>query len=242
MIGYVPTGPGWRVAYALDQGVKEIQKQFPQVHCVGTVGDARHQAEGGRSAHNPIILAPDGVRLVVAVDLVGPQSDLDKIQAILEARYNANDSRQYPRGFTQMNGEGTVWDNDPHTTLHYTGADYGHLHWNINTVNFPIQAGDYRSAMDSTSPWSIYASPPPINTQGAFDMADLTPQTSKMLAADIATALVSRELAGGGFNGNVAEYLEAERKLALDRNTLLNQQNQLLTQQNTLLQQLLQKP
>lgn len=240
MIGYYPTGPGWRVAHALDQGIKEIQRQFPLVHCVGTIGDARHQAEGGRSAHNPIILAPDGVRLVVAVDLIGPQIDLDKIQAILEARYNANDPRQYPRGFTQMNGEGTTWDNNPHTTLHFTGADYGHLHWNINTVNFPVRAEDYRSAMDSTSPWSIYASPSPINTQG--DLDNMTPQERKDLAADIATAIITRELGGAGFNGNVAQYLLAQRQLELDRNTLIKAQNDLLTQQNTLLGQLLRKP
>lgn len=242
MIGYRPTGAGWRVGLALDQGIKEIQKQYPGVRCVGTVGDAKHQAEGGRSAHNPIVRAPDGMLLVLAVDLVGPLSNLTAIQQHLENLYNAGDSRQFPRGFTQMNGQGTTWDNDPHTTLHFTGGDYGHLHWNINTVRFPIQAGDYRTAMDDIRPWGIVPPPrpkPPVTTEG--DLDDMAPEDRKALADDIATALVTRELGGVGFDGNVAEYLMAQRQLELDRNALIEAQNGLLTQQNNLLGQLLRK-
>lgn len=240
MPGYRPTDSNWRVAYALDQGVKEIRSLYPNVTCVGTIGDVRHQSEGGNSAHNPIVRAPDGSLLVLAVDLVGPLGDLTKIQNFLEAKYNAQDPRQYPRGFTQMNGEGTTWDSDPHTSLHFTGADYGHLHWNINTVNFPIQAGDYRPAMDSTSPWNIGTSPSPVNSQG--DLDNMAPEDSKALAEDIATAFVNRKLGGVGFDGNVAQYMMAQRQLELDRNALLKTQNDLLTQQIGLLGQLLHKP
>jgi hypothetical protein len=154
MSGYNPQGAGWRICFALDAGVHEITQAFPKVTSVGVKGDDTHQQQGDLSAHNPLITAPDGTKLVLATDLVGPQADLDKIQSLIEVRYNNHDPRQWPFGFTQMNGYGTVWDNDPHTTLHYTGADYGHLHWNINTVTFPIQ-DNYRSFMDDISSWGI---------------------------------------------------------------------------------------
>lgn len=154
MDGYTPSGDGWRIGYALDQGVKEVGVRFPRVTSVGVKGDDRHQAQFEYSAHNPLITAPDGTMLVLATDLVGPQEDLDAIRDLIEAKYNARDRRQFPFGFTQMNGYGTVWDDDPHTKVHFTDADYGHLHWNINTVTFPIQ-DNYRAFMDDISPWGI---------------------------------------------------------------------------------------
>lgn len=232
MPGYRPTDSNWRVAYALDQGVKEIRSLYPNVTCVGTIGDVRHQSEGGNSAHNPIVRAPDGSLLVLAVDLVGPLGDLTKIQNFLEAKYNAQDPRQYPRGFTQMNGEGTTWDSDPHTSLHFTGADYGHLHWNINTTTFPVITGGYRSEMDSTSPWG-FAGTTVSNSKGEFD--DMTPDEMKQLGDAIATSIVNRQLGGAGFDGNVAQEELAELAQLKRIGDLLTQQNALLAQQNALL-------
>lgn len=160
---YASSGPGWRIAGCIDQLAKEIIVAHPDLTCVGTIGNAAHVAEGTSSDHNPFIKGPDGLGIVRAIDIAGPLATLTALQTKLNQIYNAQDDRIWEFGYTHMNGEVTVWDSNPATTLHPDAGDDGHLHVSVTQKNgnAPSSSG-YVAAIDDRRPWGIgtAAAPP----------------------------------------------------------------------------------
>lgn len=149
-------GGTWRTARALDTLTAEIAAKFPDLTCLGTVGDLAHQAQDTYSDHNPVVRDPvTGVGIVRAVDVGGNPAELKLLETHLNALYNAGDPRLKAFGYTHMNGFVTVWDDNPATLLHADPGDDGHLHISLTQATYPSTAGGYVSAIDSTAPWGI---------------------------------------------------------------------------------------
>lgn len=163
---YVFAGPGWRTARALDTLAVEIQHRYPDLTCLGTIGDQAHVAEAAYSDHNPIVRDPKtGVGIVRAMDVGGNPAELKQLETLINALYNAGDPRLRQYGYTHMNGQITVWDNNPATVLHADPGDDGHLHISVTQASYPSTPGGYVSAIDSTTPWGVYVPPaPPVTT------------------------------------------------------------------------------
>lgn len=149
-------GGTWRTARALDTLAGEIAAKFPDLTCLGTIGDLAHQSQDTYSDHNPVVKDPvTGQGIVRAVDVGGNPAELKLLETHLNALYNAGDPRLKNFGYTHMNGLVTVWDDNPGTALHSDPGDDGHLHISLTQATYPSTPGGYVPAIDSTVSWQV---------------------------------------------------------------------------------------
>lgn len=170
MASVTTSGSGWRLAKSLIQFAHELDQFDPAWQCLGTVGDAAHQSEGGYSDHNPTMIGPDGVGIVRAIDIrFSTQAKADAVFDRVNVLYNAHDPRVFRYGYVHMDGRITTWDDDPRTTWHLLSGDEGHLHLSLTSTGWPTPPA-YVPAVDSTAAWGLL-NPTPVAQSGDDPMA-----------------------------------------------------------------------
>jgi len=160
-------GSGWRLARSLITLAREAEQAFPDVTCLGTVGDTRHAGQGLGSDHNPFVTDPaTGVGVVRAIDLGGPHEQLLALRTRLYELGTARFGPLWQFGF--LKGPDSTGCNWPIGTgwNHQTG-DEGHLHVSVTQANGwnPVAGpSGYLAAIDSTTSWGIVAAPNDTST------------------------------------------------------------------------------
>lgn len=163
-------GYGWRLSGSLVELAKELNS-IAGLTCVGTLGNTAHVDEGWTASdHNPFVVGPDGLGVVRAIDVNGPDDVLKQIRQRMWDLYNAHDPRLWPFGYAKGCSDNLInnWtDAGQAPGTHEDDGDAGHLHLSVTQTdgNNP-QAGTsgYVAAIDSAASWGIAAQAPPAPT------------------------------------------------------------------------------
>lgn len=146
------SGSGWRLAGSLIQLGHEIEALSPNFTCLGTLGNAAHQAEGDASDHNPFVKDPHtGVGIVRAIDIGGPDAQLKSLRQLIWARYAASDPRIYSAGYAKGCSDNLINNEGLPFGVHEDDGDAGHLHISVTRTG----TAGYVPAIDSASPWNL---------------------------------------------------------------------------------------
>jgi hypothetical protein len=154
----MPTsGAGWRLAGSLIQLGHEIETAHPNLTCLGTIGNAEHQAQGTGSDHNPFIRDPQsGIGIVRAVDIGGSDAELKQLRQMLWSLYAQQDDRVYRFGYMKGCSDNLINNWGLPFGTHVDTGDAGHLHVSITQANGnnPSASG-YVAAIDDTRSWGL---------------------------------------------------------------------------------------
>lgn len=179
---YYSAGDGktWYLAKSLQALHAEIRAAFPDVYCLGTLGNSAHAAEAAYSDHNPIV-RNGGLGVVRAIDFGGPDATLKHIRAHIWALFNARDARLWHYGYGKGCSDNQINNWPPAGAGSHTDTgDAGHLHVSVTQLTYPSQASGYVAAIDSVAPWGFASIPPiksPVTTGGAGQDDDMDQAT-----------------------------------------------------------------
>lgn len=158
---YPPTAPHgfanrrWRLAGALVTLGDQLDAKAAELElerwCLGTRGDTDHIEEAEWSEHNACVLGPDGVYLVLAIDVIEELVDALDLDAVFAQLYRDRDPRVFSKGYNHHNNRITLWGGKGETK--YLAGDVGHGHYSLTQGAYPGGRGGYLEAMDSTDPW-----------------------------------------------------------------------------------------
>lgn len=151
------SGEGWYLARSVVQLGEEIRAAHPDFTCLGTIGDQSHVAEGTASDHNPFIINPaNGLGVVRAIDIGGPDAELKQLRQYLWGLYAAEDDRLYEFGYVKGTADNLINNWGQPFSTHVDTGDAGHLHISVTQKdgNHP-SAGGYVAAIDDPRTWGI---------------------------------------------------------------------------------------
>lgn len=224
---YAASGPGWRLAGSLVTLAGEIQRAHPDLTCLGTLGNTAHQAEGYGSDHNPFIKGPDGLGIVRAIDIGGPDAELRALRQQLWALYAAQDSRVWEFGYMKGCSDNLINNWGLPFGTHIDTGDAGHLHISVTQVNgnSPSPSG-YVAAIDSIAPWGV--ADPLHSTQGGTSTPINPPSTTPPGDEDVDISDIVTRPDGGKVSVGTAlaateQYTQSAYQAAQTTNSLLGQ-------------------
>lgn len=154
---YASSGSGWRLAGSLIQLATEVAAAHPGFTCLGTIGDADHVGEGTASDHNPFIKDPTtGLGIVRAIDIGGPDAQLQQLQSYLWGLYAAKFAPLWEFGYVKGTSNNQINNWGLPFGHHEDDGDASHLHVSVTQANgnAPSAAG-YVAAIDSRQSWGI---------------------------------------------------------------------------------------
>lgn len=214
-------GPA-RWARAIPVLVDYLRPRYPTLTFLGGLGDQTHVTEGNTSAHNPITRGPDGLGLVLAIDLGVSDGNLAPLIEIRNLIYaHPNDPRMAGEGY--MSGPDDKANNWPLGTGWNGGnTDIGHLHVNVAAKYFPFQPGGYLPSMDLTTPWDFMASEDDVLDSTDPIVIEIRTQLAEVrrMLAEVVTGNVSAAAAAVGEKSIHDQLSDVAENSAEDRRML----------------------
>lgn len=177
--GVSPNYGSWRLAYSLEVLANEISLKWPQLTCLGTIGNATHEQQGVASDHNPFVRF-GGLGICRALDVGGPDDVLKQLRQQLWNLYASTDGRVYMFGYMKGCSDNLINNWGLPFGTHVDMGDSGHLHISVTQLNgYAPSANGYVAAIDSRADWGLLAPPPARPEEPELIIVKIAPGAEK---------------------------------------------------------------